>query len=158
LSLSSVNPFGAKRTDQMQKYDSAPSYLIKHGNGKTIPGLDEGLHTMKVGGVRRIIIPPKLGFVASGLGPLPVSPWDRFKLNSLLDNMVELRAGQLVFDVELRSAIEDEADQGYYSDRSLSPEDFDTLRENIQKSTREAKEAEKKNRNIENSNEITNLT
>jgi hypothetical protein len=33
-----------------QRYDHADPYLIKHGNGRMIPRLDVGLHTMKVGG------------------------------------------------------------------------------------------------------------
>jgi Ankyrin repeats (3 copies) len=33
-----------------QRYDHADSYFIKHGNGRMIPRLDVGLHTMKVGG------------------------------------------------------------------------------------------------------------
>jgi hypothetical protein len=87
---------------------------------------------MKVGGKRRIIIPPKLGFVDSGLGPLPQSPFDRFRLNGLLDKMIEKRGGDLIYDVELVSVIDDEADQGYYEDSSLTEEQFNTLRDNIQ--------------------------
>jgi FKBP-type peptidyl-prolyl cis-trans isomerase len=114
-----------------QQYDNVNRYLLKHGNGRTIAGLDEGLHTMKVGGKRRILIPPKLGFVDVGLGPLPVGPINRYRLNQLLDQMVELSGGTVIYEVTLLSVIPDEADQGYYSDASLSPEDFATLRENL---------------------------
>ena len=106
-------------------------YLLKHGNGRTLAGLDEGLHTMKVGGKRRILIPPKLGFVDTGLGPLPEMPWNRYKLNQLLDQMVEVQGGTVIYEVTLLGVIPDEADQGYYSDASLTPEDFATLRENL---------------------------
>ena len=116
---------------QPQKFDQDAGYLIKHGNGRTIAGLDEGLHTMRVGGKRRILIPPKLGFVDTGLGPLPEMPWNRYKLNSMLDQMVELAGGTVIYEVTLLSVIQDEADQGYYSDASLTPEDFATLRENL---------------------------
>jgi hypothetical protein len=115
-----------------QLFGQSKAYLMKHGNARTIPGLDQGLHTMKVGGTRRLIIPAKLGYVTSGLGPLPPSPWDRYRLNSLLDDMVRLQGGNLVFEVTLLSAIDDEADQGYYNDGSLTPEEFETLRTNIQ--------------------------
>lgn len=128
-----------------EAFDSDKSFLIKHGNGKTIPGLDEGIHTMKVGGVRRLIIPPKLGYVANGLGPFPANPWDRRKLGDLLDGMIAARGGQLIFEVELRSVIEDEANQGYYTDQSLTPEDFDKLRLNLQKAGREARESRMRN-------------
>mmetsp|Transcript_5929 Transcript_5929/g.9948 ORF Transcript_5929/g.9948 Transcript_5929/m.9948 type:complete len:290 (-) Transcript_5929:9-878(-) len=117
---------------KLDEFDSDAAYLVKHGNGRNVPGLDEGLHTMKVGGKRRIIIPPKLGYVTSGIGPIPVGPVGRWKLNHLLDKMVEVKGGNLIFDVEMKSIIEDEADQGYYDDDSLSPEDFERLRENIQ--------------------------
>jgi FKBP-type peptidyl-prolyl cis-trans isomerase len=117
---------------QPELYDKVTDgYLIKHGNGRMIPGLDEGLHTMQVGGYRRIIIPPKLGYVDNGLGPIPEYPWQRYKLNSLLDQMVTIGAGTIIFEVKLLSVIDDEADQGYYQDDSLSPEDFDRLRENL---------------------------
>jgi hypothetical protein len=122
---------------EKQKFESS-TFLIKHGNGRTIAGLEEGLHTMRVGGVRRIIIPPKLGYVESGIGPIPESPWARWKLGSLLDDMVAVRGGNVIFDVQLQSAMDDEADQGYYEDASLTPEEFDTLRMNLQKKASDA--------------------
>lgn len=126
------------KESKLQQYDSVNGYVVKHGNGRLIPGLDEGLHTMYVGGKRRLIIPPKLGYVAPGLGPLPVSPLGRYQLNNLLDQMVEQRGGNVVLDVELRLAMDDEADQGYYDDASLTPEQFNTLRNNLQESAQRA--------------------
>ena len=134
-------PDGSKASNtKLQEFDSDVSYLIKHGNGRIIPGLDEGLHTMKEGGQRRIIIPPKLGYVGPGvLGPVPEGPIGRYKLNKLLDEMVEVRGGNVVFDVELRTVREDEADQGYYGDESLTPEQFNTLRVNLQQKAKESR-------------------
>ena len=129
------------KVQQLDEFDSDNAYLVKHGNGRNVPGLDEGIHTMKVGGKRRIIIPPKLGYVTSGIGPVPIGPIGRWKLNRLLDKMVEVKGGNLIFDVEMRSIIEDEADQGYYDDESLSPEDFNTLRQNLEKSQQAARES-----------------
>lgn len=127
-------PSSAKNPNpKPELFEQQKAYLLKHGNGRTIPGLDEGLHTMKVGGKRRLLIPPKLGYIDSGLGPIPEYPWDRSKLNKLLTSMIEQAGGTVIFEVTLLSVIDDEADQGYYTDDSLSPEDFDTLRKNLQR-------------------------
>ena len=134
-------PDAKGKSYDLDEFDSESQYLIKHGNGRTVPGLDEGLHTMKIGGKRRIIVPPKLGYVTSGIGPIPSGPYGRWKLNRLIDKMVELRGGNVIFDVEMRGIMEDEADQGYYDDESLSPEDFNTLRQNIEASQQAARGA-----------------
>lgn len=128
------------KESKFEEFDSDNGYLVKHGNGRMIPGLDEGLHTLAVGGKRRIIIPPKLGYIGPGvLGPLPTSPLGRYKLNKLLDQMVEVKGGNLVFDVEMKGVLVDEADQGYYEDGSLTPAEFDTLRRNLSARAQEAR-------------------
>jgi FKBP-type peptidyl-prolyl cis-trans isomerase len=119
-----------------EKFASTSGFVVKHGNGKMIPGLDEGLHTMRRGGLRRLVIPPKLGFVSSGLGPMPEFPWQRWKLNSLLEDMVTQRGGNLVYDVRLESFFDDEADQGYYEDDEISPEERAELESRLQISNR----------------------
>jgi hypothetical protein len=117
------------------QFDNAPAYLMKHGNGRSVAGLDEGLHNMKVGGRRRILVPPKLGYVESGLGPIPEYPWDRWRLNSMLDKMVALKGGTIIFEVTMLSIMDDEADQGYYQDKGLSAEEYELLQRNLNQKT-----------------------
>lgn len=73
-------------------------YLTKHGNGFTCEGVEEALHTMREGGRRRVIIPPRLGYTADK-GPMPPSSKSRTQLfNAVSDGK------PLIFDLEVSSA------------------------------------------------------
>lgn len=114
---------------------SSEPYLQKHGNGRIVRGLDEGLHTMKEGGRRRVIVPKSIGYTDIGIGPLPMEYSKRKRLGDLID-ILQADQGELIFDVELVQVRKDENDQGYYDDVPISQ---DEVRELVERNLRNSK-------------------
>jgi len=53
------------------------------GSGQVIQGFDIGVTGMKVGGKRKITVPPELGYGARGAGPIPGNTTLVFELEVL---------------------------------------------------------------------------
>jgi len=51
--------------------DRGQPFQFAVGAGRVIKGWDEGVATMKLGGKRRLIVPPELGYGERGVGPIP---------------------------------------------------------------------------------------
>ena len=52
-------------------YDRRAPLTFEVGTGKVIKGWDEAVLGMKVGGKRRIVVPPELGYGDKPKGPIP---------------------------------------------------------------------------------------
>lgn len=106
--------------DTSDKYFEG-GYLIHHGNGEQVFGLEEAIHSMGVGGRRRAIVPRKIAYSNANLGPVPRSDRKRRQFSKALQE----GDGSVVFDIELVKKWDDPDDRGYYTD--LTPTDEELM-------------------------------
>jgi FKBP-type peptidyl-prolyl cis-trans isomerase FkpA len=56
---------------QFQTSVGGQALVFTLGGGQVIRGWDQGVVGMKVGGLRRLVLPPELAYGATGSGPIP---------------------------------------------------------------------------------------
>lgn len=56
-----------------ENFTNTSGFAFKYDTGAVVPGFDEGLKGMKVGGTRRIVIPSEKGYGAQANGAIPAN-------------------------------------------------------------------------------------
>lgn len=94
--------------DSSAQNDGVPFIFVVGNKGKenrAIPGLDEGIRGMRVGGIRRIVIPPSLAYV-EGLGedspgPIPPGFGPKQRIKRVMENRMDVPDESFLLDVKL---------------------------------------------------------
>ena len=63
----------AKTNGKGTQFDTNNSFPFVLGAGQVIKGWDQGVVGMRVGGTRRLTIPPELGYGSAANGPIPAN-------------------------------------------------------------------------------------
>jgi FKBP-type peptidyl-prolyl cis-trans isomerase len=70
-------------------------FVFTLGDANVVPGLNIAvLRGMRVGGVRRVVLPPALGYVTEATQPVPAEFWQRRRLYSTVFNPTRLANGE----------------------------------------------------------------
>lgn len=56
-----------------ESYKGGKPFVFKEGDHRVIAGWEQGVLGMKVGGKRRVIVPPAAGYGSAGQGPIPAN-------------------------------------------------------------------------------------
>ncbi|KAI3856609.1 hypothetical protein MKX03_036833 [Papaver bracteatum] len=116
----SIHYYGRLAAKQGWRFDSTydhkdetgapiPFTFILGSSDNVISGITAAVKTMKVGGIRRVIIPPSQGYQNTSQEPLPPNFFDRQRLFTTIFNPTRLANGEgstlgiLIFDIELLS-------------------------------------------------------
>lgn len=90
--------FGNK-IDSTKDRDEPFSFTL--GDKNVIAGLQEGVSSMRAGGVRRLIIPASLGYVTQEMGPVPPGAMEFQRFKNVYFNENRVYQPDLVLDIKL---------------------------------------------------------
>ena len=82
-------------------------FTFRLDDDNVVPGLRAAVRTMRVGGVRRAVLPPALGYQRETMEPVPKEFWQRRRLYSTVFNPTRIANGEAetlattAWDVEL---------------------------------------------------------
>eukprot|EP00591_Stephanopyxis_turris_P005238 CAMPEP_0195523226 /NCGR_PEP_ID=MMETSP0794_2-20130614/22144_1 /TAXON_ID=515487 /ORGANISM="Stephanopyxis turris, Strain CCMP 815" /LENGTH=169 /DNA_ID=CAMNT_0040653161 /DNA_START=240 /DNA_END=749 /DNA_ORIENTATION=+ len=91
--------------DSSAKNDGVPFiFVVGDRNRGAIGGLDEGIRGMRVGGIRRIIIPPSLAYV-QGVedgkpGPVPAGFGPKQRIRRVMELLKDIPGEYIVLDIK----------------------------------------------------------
>ncbi|RWR85725.1 peptidyl-prolyl cis-trans isomerase FKBP17-1, chloroplastic [Cinnamomum micranthum f. kanehirae] len=95
--------------DHKDEMGESVPFMFVLGSGKVISGIEATVKSMRVGGIRRVIIPPSQGYQNTSQEPIPPNFFDRQRLFTTIFNPTRLANGEgstlgtLIFDIELVS-------------------------------------------------------
>ena len=82
-------------------FDKKETFTYQHGTGEINLGFEEGIHSMKIGGKRRIIVKIDPGTNLVDKGPIPSSSGIRQELKLFLKKNFQNTNLFLIYDIEL---------------------------------------------------------
>jgi len=94
--------YGITSLDKTKDHDGPYSFVL--GDPKVIAGLQEGVSTMRPGGIRRLIIPNALGYTDNEKVPIPPSFDGLQRFRIIYWNENRKAKPDLIFDVKLFSS------------------------------------------------------
>lgn len=89
-----------------------PPAPLQVGMGQVFPGLEEGISTMRVGGVRQMVIPPELAFGEQGSPTIP--PNSTIIIEATLVNIIETPEASVFPEIDESEYEEMESGVKYY--------------------------------------------
>lgn len=90
--------------------DKSQPLVFKLGQGQVIKGWDQGLLGMRKGGVRKLVIPPSLGYGERGVGAIPANSTLTFEVT--LHDLVKPGEERLLLTEDVRKGTGEPATKG----------------------------------------------